>query len=82
MSFFQGFDLSGVAEIRIRSYTVGPGNTAELHGLGLEVWRAGWTEPELVDVVFEDEAGPTLATAQAVVTLLNRRLRERQDGEG
>lgn len=80
MSSFGGFDLSGVVEVRIRSYTVGPGDTAQLDAVGLEVWREGSGEPELVDVDFV-EAGPTLATAQAVVAALNRRLQERRGGE-
>lgn len=81
MSGFGGFDLTGVVEVHIRSYTLGPGNTAQLDAIGLEVWRAGSAEPELVDVGFE-EAGPTLATAQALIAALNRRLRERRDREG
>ena len=80
MSVFEGFDLSGVVEVGIRSYTVGPGASAQLEALGLEVWRAGAAGPELVEVAFEG-AGPTLATAEAVVAALNRRLRERRGEE-
>lgn len=78
-SFFEGFDLGSAREVRIRSYTLGPGSSAQLIGLGLEVEREGSLEPDLVEVDFEDD-GPTLATAQAVVARLNRRLRERGEG--
>ncbi len=77
MSFFEGFDLGTVVEVRVRSYTLGPGSSAQLVALGLEVQRQGSAEPELVEIDFEDE-GPTLATAQAVVVTLNRRLQERR----
>ncbi len=79
-SFFEGFDLGNVREVRIRSYTVGPGRSAQLLSLGLEVEREDSPEPDLVEVDFEEE-GPTLATAQVVVARFNRRLRERR-GEG
>ena len=78
MSGFGGFDLSGVAEVRIRSYTVGPGGSAELQAVGLEVQRVGG-EMELVEITFD--AGPTLASAQALVAALNRRLKELRSGE-
>lgn len=78
MSSFRGFNLSGVVEVRIRSYTVGPGGTAQLVALGLEVQRVGAAGPELVEIDFE-EHGPTLATAEAVVVALNGRLRERRE---
>jgi hypothetical protein len=78
-SFFEGFDLGSARQVRIRSYTVGPGTSAQLVALGLEVEREGSSEPDLVEVEFED-AGPTLATAQAVVAAVNRRLRERRVG--
>jgi hypothetical protein len=67
-SFFEGFDLGNAREVRIRSYTLGPGRSAQLVGLGLEVEREDSKEPDLVDIDFEGE-GPTLATAQAVVAL-------------
>ena len=76
MSSFGGFDLTGVVEVRIRSYTVGPGGTAQLVALGLEVQRVGAAGPELVEIDFEED-GPTLATAEAVVVALNRLLRQR-----
>ncbi len=81
MSNFRGFDLSGVVEVRIHSYSVGTGGTAQLDALGLEVRRAGGDEAELVDVTFEGE-GPALATAQSLVAAINRRLRERRAVEG
>jgi hypothetical protein len=66
--------------VRIRSYTLGPGGSAQLIALGLEVEREDSWEPDQVEVDFEGE-GPTLATAQPVVARLNRRLRERRGEE-
>jgi uncharacterized protein YcbX len=78
--FLHGFDVSRALEVRIRSYTLGPGRSAQLVAIGLEVEREDSAEPDQVEIDFEDE-GPTLATAQALVATLNRRLRERR-GEG
>ena len=78
--FVEGFPLGGVVEVRVRSYTVGPGKSAQLVAIELEVWRDLAVEPEPVEVTFE-RVGPSLATAQAVVASLNRRLKERRDAE-
>ena len=78
---FGGFDLGDVIELRIRSYTLGPGRSAQLVAIGLELDRDGSATPELVEIDFEAE-GPTLAAAQALVTTVNRRLREKRGRAG
>jgi hypothetical protein len=75
---FGGFDLGSVREIRIRSYTVGPGGSAQLASVELELWHFGAEEPQLVEVDYGDD-GPALRTLQRLVATLNRRLRERPD---
>lgn len=59
---------------------MGPGRSAQLVSVVLELWLADAPEPELVEMDYGDD-GPALGAVQALVAALNRRLRERQDGE-
>ena len=75
--FLEGFDLGRVREVRIRSFTVGPGQSAQVIALVIEIWVEGSPEPELVEVDYGDE-GPAVASVQAVMRNVNRQLRERR----
>lgn len=77
---FEGFDLGSAREVRIRSYTVGPGRSAQLVSVVLELWLTDTPEPELVEVDYGGD-GPALGAVQALVAALNRRLRQHQDEE-
>jgi FMN-dependent NADH-azoreductase len=80
VSSFGGFDLGNVRELRIRSYTVGAGQSAQLTALVIEVWRENSPEPELVEVDYGDE-GPPLAAVQVMVRAVNRQQRVRRGEE-
>lgn len=79
MSQFLGFDLGDVLHVRIRSYTIGPGGSAQLTGLGLELEQSDGPTYE-IEVEFGRD-GPTLAQARALIATLNRRLEERRGEE-
>lgn len=80
MTSFEGFDLGNVRELRIHSFTVGAGQSAQLTGLVMEVWRENSPEPELFEVDYADD-GPSLAAVQAMVRAVNRRQRGRRGEE-
>ncbi len=80
-SFVEGFDLGKVREVRIRSYTVGAGRSAQLTAVALEVWWDNSPEPGLVEVDYGNDDGPALAAVQATVRAVNRQARLRR-GEG
>jgi hypothetical protein len=73
MSLFEGFDLGDVVEIRIRSFTVAAGGSAQLVAIELDVYHADIDEPEVLAVDYHGD-GPTLAGAQATVRTINRLL--------
>lgn len=79
MSQFLGFDLGDVVRVRIRSYTLGPGGSAQLTSVGLEVEQSDGPTYE-IEVEFGSD-GPTLAQARVLVATLNRRLEERRGEE-
>ncbi|MDP8961147.1 MAG: hypothetical protein M3N32_05975 [Actinomycetota bacterium] len=79
-SFFEGFDLGKAREVRIRSYTVGPGRSAQLTMIELEVWLENAPDPQVVEVDYGDD-GPAVAAVQAMVVKLNRQLQKRRGGE-
>ena len=79
MTIFEGFDMGDVVEVRVVGYTVGPGQSAQLVAVELEVYRSSVDEPETVAMDFEGE-GPTLAQVEAVARAINR-LRGGRGGE-
>ena len=80
MADFAGFDVSGVERIEVRSYTIGPGRSAELVAITLDVYRRGANAPEVVEVEFPPSKGPTLAQMEALVRAVNRRSRREPGG--
>ena len=77
--FFEGFDLGSVREVRIRSYTVGAGRSAQLVAVALEVWRDNSPEPEVIEVDYGDD-GPALVAVQVMVRAVNRLAQVRRGG--
>jgi hypothetical protein len=79
MSDFQGFDLGGVERIEVRSFVIGPGQSAELVEATVEIWRHNAAEPETHRYEFGEGRGMTVAGLQALVTAINRWLRQRRE---
>ena len=69
---FEGFDTTGVEQVEIEGYLVGPGGNAQLDGVILAIYRTGQDEPEVIEYLFEEGAGPALAGVRQMVETVNR----------